>query len=58
MTDNQDIIRDFIRARFDVDRTGPVVFEASKGNSYCYAHLERVIADYEAWKKNQKEGKS
>ena len=57
MTDNQSIIRRFIRARFDVDRTGVVVFEASKGDTYCYAHLGRILADFEAWKKS-KEGKS
>ena len=57
MTDNQDIIKAFIRDRFECEKTGVVVFEASKGDTYCYAHLERVIADYEAWKKS-KEGKS
>ena len=58
MTDNQDIIKAFIRDRFDVDRTGVVVFEAAPGDTYCYAHLERVLMDFEAWKRNQKEGKS
>ena len=57
MTDNQSIIRRFIRARFDVDRTGVVVFEAAPGDTYCYAHLGRILADFEAWKKS-KEGKS
>ena len=51
-------IRRFIRARFECEKTGPVVFEASKGDTYCYAHLERVLMDFEAWKRNQKEGKS
>ena len=57
MTDPRESIRRFIRARFDVDRTGVVVFEASKGDTYCYAHLGRILADFEAWKKS-KEGKS
>ena len=51
----REFIRDFIRARFDVDRTGVVVFEAAPGDHYCYAHLERILMDFEAWKRNQKE---
>ena len=53
MTDPRESIRRFIRARFDVDRTGVVVFEAGPGDTYCYAHLERVLMDFEAWKKNR-----
>ena len=53
MTDNQDIIKAFIRDRFECEKTGVVVFEASKGDHFCYAHLERVLMDFEAWKKNR-----
>ena len=54
---NQSIIRDFIRDRYSCEKTGVVVFEASPGDHYCYAHLERVLMDFEAWKKNRKRDK-